>query len=242
MAYTSKRAQVQEAQALNDCLEWLGIYMSRFSEAINLLKESLRIGKSADKGKTITEIIKYATEQKGHVKAYIARLKGISPNNPGIADFSQQCKEYSEELDILVEELTKSKVRVNKKHNEDDNEEDDEPSEDEINKQYLRSLIFDRKDAEKVVQQLNELAGRIPQDFNSFSLMGDNYAEARDKFEDGLMILSRLDPGNDMIPVFQKKLPKWDEIHKSNQKKRRVTLSIIGVCILGYIAYYILME
>lgn len=105
-----------------------------------------------------------------------------------------------------------------------------------MERRALRGIRFDTKNADKVVEQLNDLSDEITSKILSFSLTKNNYRIAKSKYEDGISILRSLDENNPMLKIFENKIGKWNETNTKNTIIRIVSWAGIGIGGIVFIA------
>lgn len=222
--YTSKRAQHQHAQSLDDALSEISSDMGSFADYISVLENRLITGKTNDSYsyKSTQELLAECKSAKSDVRTSITKLKGIDPQNSSISEYESQYRDLSQALTKIskqIGDLPLKKTAKKHKLGEDDDD-DNEPSASDLQKQYIASLHFSIKDANKLTTQLGQLSNKIMTEFLKFSLIGSNYKLARSKFKEGLLILKNIEPDNPMIPVYNEQINDWNKKHKSNIIKR----------------------
>lgn len=130
----------------------------------------------------------------------------------------------------------------NEDENENEKEEDEEdagPSEYDLAVKYVRNLRYNRKDEERLINQLNKLANIISLDLTP---TGDekDYMAAKIKLEEGLTLLTRLNPDNDIVPIFTQKIEIWEKERKRSRRNYYTAVVISGLLLLGYAIYKML--
>lgn len=112
MAYTSKRAQEKEIQAVTKCLNSLSRAITAYSNSVNKLdtliqksKRKITDGKGCNSDDAIVRTLKVANRNKDKVRGEITKLKGISPENQSIDEYTRQYDECTEHLDEVQKAL-----------------------------------------------------------------------------------------------------------------------------------------
>lgn len=246
-------------------LTWFGEAVAKSEEFARTGRNEFKWVISKDEFRS--DLIKKCEEKKNSCRSSITKLRTLDPNNGAISDFKEQYDELCEKwADIKLQIIGGKKFKKNNNNatnsstsesnresrtisaikaikealSDNDNEteqEQNEPSESDLEKKYLEEIHFNSKNAEKLTAQLDKLSNKILTQFLSFSLTGSNFHLAECKFEEGLELLRHIDPNNSMLPIYQERLTKWRDKHKSNIRKRIIAWGIIICSIAAFVLW-----
>lgn len=57
------------------------------------------------------------------------------------------------------------------------------------------------------------------------------------KLEEGIIFLNKLNPDNDMVPIFEKKIEVWDKELKKGRWSNFGCLIVFALIVAGYLLY-----